>query len=79
MNDAGPEAPASDVPKRLQTCVECGKLVPDLIGGSCPACFVSKTPLLDAPLVLDVELCAHCDARHVGNHWVDPDEEEPLE
>jgi nonsense-mediated mRNA decay protein 3 len=65
--------------RRLQTCVECGAEVPELIGGSCPSCFVAKTPLLEAPLVLDVELCAHCDARHVGNHWVDPDEGEPLE
>lgn len=64
---------------RLQTCVECGKQVPALIGGSCPECFISKTPLLDAPPVLDVELCAHCDARHVGNHWIDPDEGEGLD
>lgn len=64
---------------RLQTCVECGKSVPLLIGGSCPECFVGKTPLLEGPQVLDVELCAHCDARHVGNHWVDPDEGMPLE
>ena len=64
---------------RLQTCVECGKEVPLLIGGSCPDCFVGKTALLEGPQVLDVELCAHCDARHVGNHWVDPDEGMPLE
>jgi nonsense-mediated mRNA decay protein 3 len=54
-------------------------MVPLLIGGSCPACFVGKTALLTGPEVLDVELCAHCDARHVGNHWVDPDEGQPLE
>lgn len=59
---------------QLQTCVECGKLVPALIGGSCPECFISKTPLLNVPDVLDVEVCAHCDARHVGAHWIDPDE-----
>ncbi|MEK6976111.1 MAG: 60S ribosomal export protein NMD3 [Candidatus Thermoplasmatota archaeon] len=64
---------SSDTP-RLQTCVECGKQVPALIGGSCPECFIGKTPLLEAPPVLDVELCAHCDARHVGAHWIDPDE-----
>lgn len=74
-----PAEPPAAPPARLQTCVECGKEVPALIGGSCPECFVAKTPLLDAPLVLDVELCAHCDARHVGAHWVDPDEGEPLE
>jgi nonsense-mediated mRNA decay protein 3 len=66
-------------PQRLQTCVECGKEVPLLIGGSCPDCFIGKTPLLSGPEVLDVELCAHCDARRVGNHWVDPDEGMPLE
>jgi nonsense-mediated mRNA decay protein 3 len=77
MTDA--TEPGQGAAVRLQTCVECGDEVPQLIGGSCPPCFVKKTPLLDAPLVLDVELCAHCDARHVGNHWVDPDEGEPLE
>jgi nonsense-mediated mRNA decay protein 3 len=77
MTEPSPAAPGAS--GRMQTCVECGAQVPQLIGGSCPPCFVAKTPLLDAPLVMDVELCAHCDARHVGNHWVDPDEGEPLE
>lgn len=54
-------------------CVECGKDAPKLISGSCPACFVGKERLLILPDVLDVEVCAHCDARHVGNHWFDPD------
>jgi nonsense-mediated mRNA decay protein 3 len=62
----------------MQTCVECGAQVPKLIGGSCPACFVKKEPLLVVPEVLDVELCAHCDARHIGSHWFDPDEGVPL-
>ena len=70
----GPFGAEEPRPQRLQTCVECGKQVPALIGGSCPDCFIGKTPLLEAPAVLDVELCAHCDARHVGAHWVDPDE-----
>lgn len=60
-------------------CVECGKEEPRLIGGCCPACFVAQTPLLETPHTLDVELCAHCDARHIGNSWVDPDEGVPLE
>ncbi len=59
-------------------CVECGKEVPRLIGGSCASCFATKTALLTAPLVLDVELCAHCDARLIGNSWHDPDEGVPL-
>jgi nonsense-mediated mRNA decay protein 3 len=59
-------------------CVECGKEVPLLIGGSCPECFIQKTPLLEHPPVLDVEVCAHCDARRVGNHWVDPQEGDDL-
>jgi nonsense-mediated mRNA decay protein 3 len=74
-----PEAEPHPAPSRLQTCVECGKEVPLLIGGSCPECYIAKTPLLSGPEILDVELCAHCDARHVGNHWVDPDEGMPLE
>ncbi|MEA3144101.1 MAG: ribosomal export protein [Thermoplasmata archaeon] len=62
----------------MQTCVECGAQVPKLIGGCCPDCFVKKEALLMVPEVLDVELCAHCDARHVGAHWFDPDEGVPL-
>ncbi len=58
----------------MQLCVECGAQVPRLIGGCCPACFVAKQPLLVVPQYVDVEVCAHCDARHVGNHWYDPDE-----
>ncbi|HET6399412.1 MAG TPA: NMD3-related protein [Candidatus Thermoplasmatota archaeon] len=60
-------------------CVECGRDAPGLIGGSCAACFVAKTPLLGIPDHVDVELCAHCDARHVGAHWVDPAEDAPME
>ncbi len=58
----------------LQMCVECGAQVPRLIGGCCPPCFIAKAPLLVVPQVLDVELCAHCDARLVGNHWFTPEE-----
>lgn len=59
-------------------CVECGTEAEHLIGGSCAACFTRKTPLLEVPDVLDVELCSHCDARKVGAHWVDKQEEMPL-
>ncbi|HLF17087.1 MAG TPA: NMD3-related protein, partial [Candidatus Thermoplasmatota archaeon] len=59
-------------------CVECGAEAPRLIGGSCPTCFVGKTKLLEAPDVLDVQLCAHCDARQVGAHWLDPVGDEDL-
>ena len=79
MSPGGAPGDQATAARRLQTCVECGKEVPLLIGGSCPDCFVGKTALLEGPEVLDVELCAHCDARHVGNHWVDPDEGMPLE
>ncbi len=60
-------------------CVECGAEAPRLIGGSCPTCFAAKNRLLELPPVLDVELCAHCDARHVGAHWLDPAEDELLD
>lgn len=60
-------------------CVECGKEDVPLIQGSCAECFLVKTPVLEAPLVLDIELCAHCDARRVGKHWVDPAEGMPME
>jgi nonsense-mediated mRNA decay protein 3 len=63
----------------MMGCVECGAQVPRLIGGSCPACFVKKTPLARTPATVDVEVCAHCDARHVGAHWIDPDAGAPLE
>jgi nonsense-mediated mRNA decay protein 3 len=71
--------PTSSPGPRLLTCVECGAQVPRLIQGCCASCFTRTTTLLEAPAVLDVELCAHCDARHVGAHWVDPDEGTPLE
>lgn len=63
----------TNVAPRAQTCVSCGAQVPRLIGGLCPPCFVAKEPLLHVPQALDVEVCAHCDARHVGAHWFDPD------
>jgi nonsense-mediated mRNA decay protein 3 len=63
---------------RAQTCVACGAQVPRLIGGLCPPCFVAKEPLLHVPPALDVEVCAHCDARHVGAHWFDPDAADDL-
>lgn len=59
-------------------CVECGAQAEGLVDGSCPACFAKKNRLLQVPEVLDVEVCAHCDARHVGAHWVDPADGAPL-
>ncbi len=58
-------------------CVECGTEA-SLVQGSCPACFAAKNPLLTVPDVLDVEVCAHCDARHVGAHWHDAADGTPL-
>jgi nonsense-mediated mRNA decay protein 3 len=63
----------------MRECVDCGKAVEHVIQGSCAACFKDHTALLHLPEVLDVELCAHCDARHVGAHWVDPEADMPLE
>ncbi len=56
-------------------CVDCGDEVPKTIQGSCPKCFVASAPLLSTPDVLDVELCAHCDARRVGKKWLDAPKE----
>ncbi len=55
-------------------CVECGTEVERLIGGSCPECFVRITPLMTLPLVVKIELCAHCGSRKQGAHWYDPGE-----
>ncbi|MHB8634818.1 MAG: 60S ribosomal export protein NMD3 [Thermoplasmatota archaeon] len=55
-------------------CVECGKEAPRLLGGSCPSCFAAAAHLLELAPVVDLELCAHCDARHVGAQWNDPAE-----
>lgn len=63
----------------MRECVDCGSEVEHVIQGSCPTCFKERTPLLLTPEVLDVELCAHCDARKVGAHWVDPKQDMPLE
>lgn len=60
-------------------CVECGAEQEHLIDGSCATCFTAKTPLLSVPDVIEVELCAHCNARHVGNRWVDTAHDMPLE
>ncbi|MGB0653423.1 MAG: 60S ribosomal export protein NMD3 [Thermoplasmatota archaeon] len=59
-------------------CVDCGKEVDHLIGGSCASCFTERTKLLVAPEVVDIELCSHCRARHVGAHWVEADQELPM-
>lgn len=59
-------------------CVECGREAEGLVDGSCPTCFAARHPLLVVPPTVDVELCAHCDARHVGAQWLDPDEGTPL-
>lgn len=53
-------------------CVECGQEAEGLIGGACAACFTRRTALMQAPEVLDLEICAHCHARHVGAHWQEP-------
>ncbi len=58
-------------------CVECGAEHPALIDGACAACFAAKQPLLVVPEVVQVELCAHCGARHVGAHWHDVPPEDP--
>lgn len=58
-------------------CVDCGKDADGLIDGSCAECFADKQALLVVPEVVQVELCAHCGARHVGAHWYDVPEDEP--
>lgn len=63
----------------MRECVDCGNAVEYVIQGSCAPCFKDRTPLLTIVEVLDVELCAHCDARHVGAHWVDPEADMPLD
>ncbi len=60
-------------------CVECGVEAERLIDGCCAACFAKGTQLMLAPEVIDLELCAHCNARHVGAHWVQPDASIPLD
>ncbi len=60
-------------------CVECGVEVERLIDGCCAACFAKGTQLMLVPEVVDLELCAHCNARHVGAHWVQPEASIPLE
>lgn len=68
----GPTRPTSGTtPAEPLRCTDCGKPVARLIAGSCAECFVKRTPMLSAPDVIDVELCAHCEARRVGKRWVD--------
>lgn len=60
-------------------CVDCGREVDGLIGGSCPACFAAKNVLLSIPDVVGVEICAHCGARKIGAHWHEPAPDTPEE
>ncbi len=60
-------------------CVDCGADVPQVIDGSCAACFSQKHELMVVPEVTQVEICAHCRARHVGAHWYDVPPEDPEE
>ncbi|MGB1585928.1 MAG: 60S ribosomal export protein NMD3 [Thermoplasmatota archaeon] len=60
-------------------CVDCGADSDGLIGGSCAACFAKRTQLLAVPDVVQLELCANCQARHVGAHWHDVAPETPEE
>lgn len=60
-------------------CVDCGAESEGLIQGSCAACFAQQTPLLHVPDVVQLELCANCQARHVGAHWHDVEPDTPEE
>ena len=60
-------------------CVDCGKESEGLIQGSCAACFADRTPLMHVPEMVHLELCANCQARHVGAHWHDVEPDTPEE
>lgn len=57
-------------------CAECGLLVPELVEGSCPACFVKRNELLSAPGTVNVVRCAHCRAVLEGGLWKDTEEDD---
>jgi len=48
-------------------CIECGKEDEELFKGLCKTCFAAGNSLIHIPPELEVELCAHCSATHVGD------------
>lgn len=52
-------------------CPLCGQEVDDLVGGGlCSRCAAERKPFLDAPDVVDVVRCAHCDRVREGAAWI---------
>lgn len=50
-------------------CIECGKEDEELFKGLCHSCFAASNKLINIPPELDVEICAHCSAIHIGDRW----------
>ncbi|WP_209626691.1 60S ribosomal export protein NMD3 [Methanobacterium petrolearium] len=52
-------------------CIECGKEDEELFKGLCKTCFAARNSLIHIPSELEVEVCAHCSATHVGDKWME--------
>lgn len=59
-------------------CVKCGAVRDDLIGALCFDCTAGGKRFVHAPESVAVELCPHCGARRVRNHWEPADDPEVL-
>ena len=52
-------------------CPVCGREVAELIDGACARDAAQKLPLLEAPEVHDLVVCAHCGRTFTGTSWKD--------
>lgn len=51
-------------------CPLCGREVAELVSGLCSRCVSERKPFLDAPEVIDVTRCAHCEKLDRGGTFV---------
>lgn len=59
-------------------CVECGK-EGKLYQGLCADCFRKKNIFITIPANIDIEICAHCNAKRKGKGWISLEEEDIIE
>ena len=56
-------------------CVKCGKETNKLVGSLCPACYLEKSPVIDLPEKIQVEVDKHNGKYRLGRLWLEPTDE----